>query len=704
MLIGFYKENNPIKNTRWERLISLSKEAIKYGDQLIVFSLNDVDFDKKKIKGYCYDIKTGKYRSIISPFPDVIINDAPKLKIKRNPLENKLREQVPFTCYLIGNKFNLYNRIRRHAIYDSYLIPTQKLTTIMDVKEYLDTYNTIIIKPLNSRQGKGIYKIQSLESSFIIQNGEGIQKLNEEDFDAFIDSFIQKGNYIVQRFVQCTTKEGNAYDFRIHTQRNGQGEWVVTKLYPRIGKEDSFLSNISQGGYTEEIDIFLEKELGSKASFYKFVLNQLSLDLSEHIDSFYDFTIDELGIDLAIDIDGEVWFYEANAGPQSKYHEEERAVNTIAYAKYVADSTNKKQSNFVNKKDTPIRIGLLSGSRFSNKLKLACAAMSSLYNAEFCFFDYKDMNFNNKEVRTYFHENGKWTVKYISYKTDLDVIYDRLRMRGRKGFKEIYKELSHLPFNNDLYGASVNKLDLYNKLSNSDFNPKYMIPYSKAENNYIVNNYLDEYNEIILKPTNGTFGESIIFVKKIDETTIEKVIDSELEVLSNLEWNEYLDALLSRRSFIVQKFIQTKTIDNQPFDLRAHLMKNGENKWSIVNVYPRIGVGSTRITPTGQGGYIGAFKGFLKRNFKDKNIINLQNEIYELIYHSADILEKLYIGNVSEIGLDIAIDSDGALYLIEANLNRPGVIYYEFDLAKNIIPYTIFLAEKNRKITINEVK
>src|SRR5699024_8326695 len=52
--------------------------------------------------------------------------------------------------------------------------------------------------------------------------------------------------------------------------------------------------------------------------------------------------------------------------------------------------------------------------------------------------------------------------------------------------------------------------------------------------------------------------------------------------------NKYLKDLLKKGTFIVQKYIETRTIDGQPFDIRVHMMKDGNGEWSFVNNYPEL--------------------------------------------------------------------------------------------------------------------
>lgn len=104
-------------------------------------------------------------------------------------------------------------------------------------------------------------------------------------------------------------------------------------------------------------------------------MKQLSFDLTQHLDKIYGLVLDELGLDITIDKTGRFWLHEVNMGPQSTYHEKERAVNTIGYAKYIAENgiylTNSSQ-RLTSKGQFNARNTNLPWAELSKKQVLAC--------------------------------------------------------------------------------------------------------------------------------------------------------------------------------------------------------------------------------------------------------------------------------------------------------------------------------------------
>src|SRR5699024_11209333 len=151
-----------------------------------------------------------------------------------------------------------------------------------------------------------------------------------------------------------------------------------------------------------------------------------SVDLTEYLDRIHSFSLDELGLDLAIDNTGRFWLHEANNGPQTTYHEEERAVNTIGYAKYIAKNGIVKSNQFTmdedefNAKtsklsfaevDERYRIGMLKAKNSEEDETLAnvCAYVAHYVDVQYYTFAPVDVDYNAMLLKGSFNENGEWT-------------------------------------------------------------------------------------------------------------------------------------------------------------------------------------------------------------------------------------------------------------------------------------------------------
>lgn len=711
ILIGvYYDKVNPRKVLPEARVQALVNEAINQNVNIIFFSSDDVNFEEKTIMGDTFN--QGKWVKSKFPFPDVINNNLITTKQFQSRTERKLREEIPFTSFAIGDKFNLVEKLVDSRKYVNLLVPFKVATDKGTIYDYINEHVKVVLKPIRGARGENIYYVEKENNNYLIFDHTKKLELNEEKFVRFLSDIIlkRKNSYMVQKYVNCRTILDEPFDIRAHMQKNGEGKWQITKIYPRIGHKKSILSNISRGGRTEDLHIFLEKEYGNQAKQIEAELKDLAMGITWHIDKLYGLALDELGLDLAIDTNGHFWLHEANSAPQTTYHEELRAVNTIAYAKYIAknrifhtnqfeqlvlpeDQFNTKYAKLeIADLKYNITVGMLVSEKEINELTVACAYVANYENVNFYYFTPKDIDFDEKLIRGYFYENYEWIPKVVPYP---DVIYDRLRLRGIKGFNFVYEELDEIPITNEFYGDSIDKLEVYNKLKETKQLDDIMIPYKQVERVKDVEHFIHDFEKVILKPSKGSFARGVHFIEKLRTNEYKVAVNDSIELYNELNLKEYIRELIKSETYIVQKYIESRTIEGQPFDIRAHLMKDRTGNWSTAKIYPRIGINYT-IIGASLGGYISKLQGFLKRNFPDNNTNEIIEKLESLSKSTAEIFEKLYDHEMNELGIDFVLDKEAKPYLTEINVNKPGIVNYEFEVAKYAIQFAKYLAMKNK--------
>lgn len=349
MLIGVYiSQVNPLEVMPEERSYAITAEAKMQGCEVIFFEKSGVNYQNRTITGMIR--KSGTWMEKTMPLPDVLIDEALTLLRELNkdiPEVQFLATEIPLLRYGLPNKLKMHDLLVKAGKYKEH-IPAYSIVDGPEVVfEFLNKYGDIVLKPVGGNQGRGIAFVHPKKSYYHVYQHTTKHKFNKREFSQFVSLIVREADakdaIIVQPYLECRTKFGEPYDFRIHIQRDGNGEWALTKIYPRIGNKRSILSNISRGGITTDIDYFLDLEYGDRAQEIHDTLVELALEITEHVNDFYPYPLDEVGVDLAIDKNEHIWLYEVNAGPQTKHHEWERAKNTIAYAIYIANRSTTKE-------------------------------------------------------------------------------------------------------------------------------------------------------------------------------------------------------------------------------------------------------------------------------------------------------------------------------------------------------------------------
>ncbi|MFD1204295.1 YheC/YheD family protein [Sporosarcina contaminans] len=316
--------------------------AVAEGCVFYYFSPGDVNFVNRTIRGQVYE--KGAWKSKILPFPDVIYNaGSPEKLSKSKETIDKLKQEIPFTTHSIGNKWSVNRRLKEAGEFSHYLIPTESVKNPEHFFKFISAFDKVVFKPIDGRKGKGIYFIVQENGKFIVK-AEGLNRTyTKNQMNGFIKQKLSNETFIVQPYIRSVTNSGQVFDFRLHVQKNGTGNWVITTIYPRVAPKGSIIANINSGGYTNYLDPFLEQEFGEEAFNIRKKLEFFSLSLANHLDELqmekFGETIDEIGVDVGMDEERKLWIYEVNwrpGCPPAFYLELDVVKNTILYAKYIA--------------------------------------------------------------------------------------------------------------------------------------------------------------------------------------------------------------------------------------------------------------------------------------------------------------------------------------------------------------------------------
>jgi UDP-N-acetylmuramoyl-tripeptide--D-alanyl-D-alanine ligase len=340
MLIGMlHHRKHPLKVIKAYALAAVSKAE---GAELLYFSPRGIDLENRTIHGYVYE--NGNWQDVESPFPDVIYNSGSPEKLNyAKEIIDKLKEEVPFTTFSIGNKMRIYERLKTAGVFSPYLIPSKIIRYPREFFDFCNQYRNIVFKPVNGRKGQGVTFIRRINDRFHLLVAADNYDFDYDELRAYISGKLREEPYLVQPYINCKTHSGQVYDFRAHVQKNEKGKWIITTIYPRIAPHGNIVSNINSGGSTNYLVPFLKQEFGDDYYDVKCYLEQFSLQLAGHMDQlqqdYFSETIDELGIDVALDDLRKIWIYEVNwrpGSPPAFYLELDVARNIIRYAMFLA--------------------------------------------------------------------------------------------------------------------------------------------------------------------------------------------------------------------------------------------------------------------------------------------------------------------------------------------------------------------------------
>ncbi len=308
-------------------LIFLSNISRSMPGQVFVFTPAGINWSQCTTRGYVYR-QGGGWVSATYPLPDVVYDRVSSRTIEARDTvrETKKRLQaMPFLKYFnpsFLNKWKVHQMLWSNPELRPYLPETRPLST-ENLRDLLQEYRVVFVKPANGSLGKGIIKITRTEKGglkyVIYRRGRvGGTADNAEEF--MHKTRKERGDrvYIVQQGLDLATYRGRPFDVRIVYQKNGKGEWQIGKKFVRVAPHGSSISNLSSGGHAETSKkvfryLFQKNNLINQKNNQ---LKQLCLTIANTLERATGGNFGELGLDIGIGKDGHPYLIEVNSKPR----------------------------------------------------------------------------------------------------------------------------------------------------------------------------------------------------------------------------------------------------------------------------------------------------------------------------------------------------------------------------------------------------
>jgi glutathione synthase/RimK-type ligase-like ATP-grasp enzyme len=279
-------------------------------------------------------------------------------------------------------------------------------------------------------------------------------------------------------------------------------------------------------------------------------------------------------------------------------------------------------------------------------------------------------NKNKVKVFTYSEKTNKWSAKYT---TIPPLIYDRCRYRGAetyqllRAFRRKYHDLQYLS------KPLANKWRLHHVLESQEFIQDHLPPTEKYNSASQLLAFVKKHQIVYVKPKNGTGGRGILRIERIAPYTylmkgrnLNRLILAPI-TFSEKQFVKKIQSLSLNDTYIIQKGIQLTLKNGRVHDYRLLIQKNSEGNWSITGCAGRIGPAKSVTSNLHGGGMAVRLESILQTRFANKEKIQIiKKHLSEFAHELAQVLDEKY-GPLCELGLDLAIDPKGKIWLIEVN-------------------------------------
>jgi hypothetical protein len=305
----------------FSKLLSVQKAV---GAVPFVFGNQHINWDEGLIEGYFYQ-ENGWERHYV-PLPNVVYDRLPNRRSESQKeqqlVKSRMQKEYLIPWYNPGffNKLDIYEKLYNDVEVYRYLPETVPFTSFSHIESMLADYQSVYIKPINGSLGLGVHQIlfDKNENTYYCRYHDQnevkrLQKFSSlEQLVPYVFRNRPLESMLVQQGIPLLKKDNRAIDFRIHTNKDANGNWRITAIAAKVAGVGSVTTHVKTGGVIKTVDEIFTKE---ERDLYVPKLKEAALKLSYSLEAQVEGIVGEIGFDLGIDKDGQVWLFEANSKP-----------------------------------------------------------------------------------------------------------------------------------------------------------------------------------------------------------------------------------------------------------------------------------------------------------------------------------------------------------------------------------------------------
>lgn len=223
--------------------------------------------------------------------------------------------------------------------------------------------------------------------------------------------------------------------------------------------------------------------------------------------------------------------------------------------------------------------------------------------------------------------------------------------------------------NNHIFNSNFfNKWEFWNKVKKNKRAEKYL-PDTKLYSDFKdIEEMLDKYGAVYLKPLNGTLSRGLFKVIKLEEGYGLKHKQGEdmLSFSTSEEAAKYINEEVIRKyRYIIQQAINPLRVKGRHMDFRVIMQKNETLDWQCTGIIALIGSRGDICSNWGSTAY---FEDILydQFDFTQQQIFKLKREIVgacKLVCEALESPEE----NYGDLGFDVVVDEEFKIWVLEAN-------------------------------------
>ncbi|WP_442600834.1 YheC/YheD family endospore coat-associated protein [Paenibacillus sp. KN14-4R] len=308
-------------------------------------------------------------------------------------------------------------------------------------------------------------------------------------------------------------------------------------------------------------------------------------------------------------------------------------------------------------------------SSFGREFAEAC----NLYGASSFFFTQDDIRLEDPFVGGWSYQDGTWKKGYFPIP---NLIYNRLTSRVIENSENVQQFIkdSKAKYGTQTFNEKyLNKNEVFDALKSEG-----VLTASLPESHLLVNSQtlkmmLTRYSSVFLKPIKGSLGKGIIRIRREGSQTYHchTVSMGGLRKQTYESFSKLISAMSGKfksASYQIQQGIDLISVNGRPVDFRALVQRNSKGQWAITSIVARIAGNQTFVSNLARGGTLSSVSSALAMsnlNIQQRPLV--QARLRKCSLDVARGIESQIQNHFAELGIDIAADTKGRVWLLEVN-------------------------------------
>jgi glutathione synthase/RimK-type ligase-like ATP-grasp enzyme len=293
-----------------------------------------------------------------------------------------------------------------------------------------------------------------------------------------------------------------------------------------------------------------------------------------------------------------------------------------------------------------------------------------LYGAAVFFVTPDELSGHGDTVKGW-HYAGRWVKRTFPLP---HIIYNRLTSRKYENRANVQQFIRHAKSQqqailfNEKY---LNKTEVFDALRKESGLPIYLPDSHLLRNGQLLKTMCTKYSTIFLKPITGSLGKGIIRIKRQMDGSymchFTNLKGARKQSFGNLQQlSNYLSPKIKQQRFQIQQGLTLISVNKRPVDFRALVQLNEAGQWSITSIVARTAGNNHFVSNLARGGSLSTVREALARSNSTAasgGALKLRRAALAI----AKGIETQIPGHFAELGIDLAMDTQGRVWLLEVN-------------------------------------